>query len=96
MARNLKVSGDAQHDLDKIYDHSAAEFGIAQAGQYVDRILEALKLILAFPDAQPRLHPDSPARTYLSGSHRILYETTGDTVLILRILHVRQLPPGLD
>ena len=95
MARSLKISNAARRDLDDLYDYGAATFGYRQADKYAEQILDAFRLIAAFPAASPSFPPNARVRGYVCGSHRILFEDTGDTVLVLRVLHARQLPPDL-
>lgn len=97
MARKVKLSGAAFADIASIADYGGREFGLLAAENYRSALEEKLRLIAAFPEIGPSdpIRSDG-ARGLTAMSHRIIYRVEADHILILRILHVRQLPPGLD
>lgn len=92
----IKLSEQASLDLDEILFRSAVEFGIPAAARYRDKIAERLKLLAAFPEASSSVPEFSGVRSTVVQSHKLFYRIETDHILILRILHTRQLPPGLD
>lgn len=94
MALKIELSKTAQRDAREIFIRSAVDFGLNQANAYRADITRAASLLAEFPGAGTKT-PGGP-RAYTVKSHRLIYKVTGDSLLIIRILHVRQLPPGLD
>ena len=98
----LLLSEDADRDLDDIYIQSVDLFGVRQADQYIDGLLDTLDMIVAFP-RMARLRDDisPPVRAHAHQSHVIIYDVDdhGD-VLIVRIRHAhedwQQLSEGTD
>ncbi len=97
MARKIELSPAARVDIASIANYGATEFGIIAADQYREALEEKLRLIADFPEVgatDPML--GKGVRGLTAMSHRIIYRITKNNLLILRILHLRQLPPGLD
>jgi plasmid stabilization system protein ParE len=94
LALKIELTQAAQNDARQIYVRSAVDFGLNQAKAYRADITRAATLLADFPGVGTKT--PSGARTYRVKSHRLIYKASGDTLLILRILHIRQLPPGLD
>lgn len=84
----LELSRRAQSDLDDIRDYGVAEFGVERAVAYLDAVESAFRRILDFPE-MGAVHPTVRPLTRSLGcrQHRIFYEATGETILIIRILH---------
>lgn len=102
MARAIEYTDAAFADLEAIVYFGALNFGPAAALAYRGALLDAAKLIAAFPESAPVVHglPGAPSgavvRMRTVRSHRIAYLVTpGDAVRVLRILHARQAPPEL-
>lgn len=96
MARRIEFSPAALSDLDAIAYYGAMEFGIAAARRYVRALSDGLELLAAFPDSAPvYAWQGGKVRVRSIRSHRIVYVVQPDGgVLVIRILHARQLPPG--
>lgn len=96
MARRIRLSAAAVADIAAIAEYGAREFGLAAAERYRESLEEKLRLIAAFPEIGTE---DSTFATGTRGltamSHRISYQLADNDIVILRILHARQLPPGL-
>lgn len=96
MARKIELSPAARHDVRKIAAYGAAEFGFGATNRYREALEEKLRLIASFPEigpVDPLLGEDVRGLTAMS--HRIVYCARPDHILILRVLHALQLPPGL-
>jgi toxin ParE1/3/4 len=97
MARKIELSDAAFADIADIADYGGREFGLLAAEEYRSALEEKLRLITAFPEIGPSDPTDAKGTRGLTAmSHRIIYRVEADHIVILRILHVRQLPPGLD
>ena len=102
MKRAIEYTDAAFADLEAIAYFGALNFGVTAAIAYRGALLDAVKLIAAFPESSPVAHwlpgapPGAVVRVRTVRSHRIAYLVTpGDAVRVLRILHARQAPPEL-
>ena len=92
----LKLTEQAERDLDDIYVRGALDFGTRQAERYSDSLDACLELLAT----QPRMAPERtefarPVRIHPHGTHVVVYEIDGGDVLILRVLHQRSDWEGL-
>lgn len=92
MALQIRLTPDAEADIKSLYIHSALDFGLTQARAYRRLITQAVELLAEFPGIGPEIH--AGARAHTVKSHRIIYDTDENSLTVLRVLHVRQLPPG--
>ena len=92
MALQIRLTPDAEADIKSLYIHSALDFGLAQAKAYRRLITQAVELLAEFPGIGPEIC--AGARAHTVKSHRIIYEADDTSLTVLRILHMRQLPPG--
>lgn len=84
----LELSRKAQSDLDDIRNFSVLHFGVDRAIAYLDAFEATFRRILDFPEiGAPHFALNPAARTLGCQRHRVYYELSGDTVLIVRILH---------
>ncbi len=92
----LVLTNRARADYKAIRAYSLREHGAIQARRYRQRFQDALARLLDFPAIGKRLASSSSgSRTISVGRHLIVYRIEHETVLILRILHERQLPTGI-
>lgn len=94
MALAIEYSNAALADLAQLTRHGALEFGRAAARRYALTIRSAIGLAAEFPLAGQHVGGEVQAMT--SKSHRIFYRADATTLTVVRILHVRQLPPGFE
>ena len=97
MKRRIRLSAAAFADIAAIAEYGVREFGLAAADRYRDALEEKLNLIAVFPE----IGPEDPVfgagvRGLPAMSHRIIYQLGREDILIIRVLHARQVPPGLD
>lgn len=92
----LRLSDPARQDLEDIYAFSLDRFGEAQALRYFDRLISQLEQLVQFPRSgrHSRLL-SAQTRMLKMQSHFAAYQIRDDEILILRILHERQLPSGI-
>jgi toxin ParE1/3/4 len=87
----LEYSVDAVADIDAITAFSVEQFGKAVADAYLAGLEAACNQLRLYPEmaaTYPRLRP--AMRCLIYRRHRIFYRLTGETVLIVRILHHAQ------
>ena len=88
--RKLRLSRDADRDIEKIFDYGVERFGEAVAGKYRDGIKAAFTSLLAFPfSGRARGDIRQGVRSRAYESHIVFYTVDDASVLIIRVLHVR-------
>lgn len=81
----------AQVDLENIWRHGAATWGLDQADRYADGLFALFDLLADFPEmARERREFRPPVRIHSRGAHLVIYGTQGQGVEIIRILHAHQ------
>ncbi|MGJ3232473.1 MAG: type II toxin-antitoxin system RelE/ParE family toxin [Oceanicaulis sp.] len=95
MARRIKYADAALADLAQLTRYGAMEFGVDAARRYAMTVRSAVRLAAEFPLAGAAAG-DAAVRSITSKSHRIFYRADAESLTVVRILHVRQLPPGFE
>jgi toxin ParE1/3/4 len=91
--REIRVSVEAQNDLDEIATYSVRTWGWRQADVYLERIDECLELIAANPLIGRACDTiRSGLRRFEIGRHALFYTTEANGIFIVRVLHQRMLP----
>jgi toxin ParE1/3/4 len=90
MTLPLRISAQAQRDLEQIWAYSVANWGEEQAVQYVAQVRAALELLRTNPGLARSAEDIRPGlRKFTVGSH-VLYVRLGDRfVRLVRVLHGR-------
>lgn len=87
----LRLTPQAEADLEDIWLHGATEWSPDQADRYIDGIMAVFDLLCAMPGiARERTEFSPPVRIHPSGSHLVIYRNAGDHLDVLRILGGRQ------
>ncbi|WP_397416984.1 type II toxin-antitoxin system RelE/ParE family toxin [Phenylobacterium sp.] len=87
----LRLTAQADEDLDAVFLQGAERFGLAQADAYVEALLRTLDLIADFPRAaSERQEFDPPVRIYPYRSHVIVFRIESEEVVVVRIRHGRE------
>lgn len=87
----LRLTPQAETDLEDIWLHGATEWSPEQADRYIDGFMAVFSLLSAMPTvARERTEFIPPVRIHPTGSHLIIYRTEGDHLDVLRILGGRQ------
>lgn len=82
------LSLDAEIDLDNIWFYGVGKWGLKQADNYQDKLLEMIEYILSNPHiGKERENIKEGYRSYVIGSHTIYYRRCNDSIRVLRILH---------
>jgi toxin ParE1/3/4 len=87
----VQIRPQARRDLEAIWSWGAARWSHMRATRYLAALNDCIERIRQ----QPLLYPvrtGLPGATRLArtGSHFIAYRIVNDTILIVRVLHVRQ------
>ena len=88
MSKRLAVSRAAQSDINDIYDYTLANWGRAQADDYVTQLEQTLtavtagdKAVLSFAEWQPN------AGYMFVGKHTVFVLEEAGQLLVVRVLH---------
>ncbi|MFY7837662.1 MAG: type II toxin-antitoxin system RelE/ParE family toxin [Novosphingobium sp.] len=84
----LEQSCLAKADLESIFEYGLLHFGSDRVLAYLDHIQSRFQKLLDYPRSG-RIEPDLSGTTYSTSceAHRIYYELTDDTIVIVRVLH---------
>jgi toxin ParE1/3/4 len=92
--RRLELSGDADHDLDRLLTWGTARFGESVADEYFFSFQASFDLLCTHPFAGARYEEVAgDVRVFRHRSHRIFYLVEEDRLLVIRILHGRMDAP---
>ena len=92
----LVLSARARAEYKAIRTYSLREFGAPQASRYRQRFVETFERLLEFPEMGKAAEYIAPGmRRMPVGRHVVYYRQVRDAVLIVAILHERQLPHGI-
>lgn len=84
----LRITAPADHDIDELLVYGNKEHGARSADAYLMGLLEFLDQIPLNPlTAQVREEATPPVRLKVYRAHNVIYDITGDEVIVLRILH---------
>lgn len=84
----------AEDDLSAIADYTKAEWGERQAKEYAKEIRRKISFAAEYPgigSPLPGLPPDF--RRIPAGSHRIIYRQLDHRLVVVRIIHEREVIP---
>lgn len=85
-----RLTSASQQDLDDIFEHSVAEWGLSVALRYTDDLDAAFVTLASAPQRGQSCETIRPGYRRLGvGSHMIYYKATGYGVAVTRILHQR-------
>ena len=86
--RRLKLSKNADDDLNDILAYGSAAFGDEVTRQYFFGFDEALKMLREYPELAPRAwYLEGNIRCWSYRRHRIFYRYDDDMLYVGRILH---------
>ncbi|MFO6447506.1 type II toxin-antitoxin system RelE/ParE family toxin [Erythrobacter sp. NE805] len=94
----LVVRPAARQDLANIWSYTATTWSIEQADFYVGQIGAQMEKLLVFPEIGTPLEGLLTGyRKVRTGSHRIIYRTAEQQLIVVRIIHEREdVPDELD
>ena len=86
----IRLSLDADADLEDILNYSILHHGHDAAEAYLRKIHKTLERVFVFPGlGAPESDLHQGSRSIPAGEHRVYYRHDGDTVFVARILHKR-------
>ena len=81
----------AEQDLADIWIYGADRWGVNQADNYFDALVNLFDLLSEQPEiARLRDEFSPPVRIHPYGSHVVVYDTVGTGIAIIRVLHNRR------
>jgi toxin ParE1/3/4 len=84
----FKFTGKAEQDLATIIDHTLVNWGVAQAGKYVDGLEELAATLAQTPDiGKSRDDLDKGLIVFPYEKHLLFYRKERQGIVIVRILH---------
>ncbi|MCZ8207155.1 MAG: type II toxin-antitoxin system RelE/ParE family toxin [Aquidulcibacter sp.] len=87
----IKLTPQAEHDLENIWTYTATTWSVAQAESYIGHLSNTFDLIAHAPlIARERSEFTPPIRLHRHQSHLIIYRLVDDSLLIIRVLHMKQ------
>jgi toxin ParE1/3/4 len=87
----LRLTPQAERDLEAVWFYTADTWSVAQADRYVGELADTFDLICHNPMmARERLEFTPPVRLHRHASHLIVYRSDETTVLVIRVLHMKQ------
>lgn len=90
----LVVTQGARKNLQHIGRYTRQHWGPDQRERYLRNLEQAMERIRGFPDlGRVRDEVGVGVRSYVCADHVIYYRVDADTVIVLRILHVRMDTP---
>lgn len=88
--RRVRLSPQADSDLEAVAIYGIEQFGAAQADLYQDEMFKQFDLLAEYPRlGLPIPHPSRELYRFGYGSHVIIYSIEPDSLTIRRILHGR-------
>ena len=89
----VRLSEDADRDLDAIFDYGAAQWGIGRAATYLAMFDDQFSRLAEFPFLGT-LRPDisTGIRSLSLGSHILYFRSEAEILMIARVLHARMAP----
>ena len=93
----IELTAEADADLKSIAKSGAIEFGIRAARRYQAELNRTMDTLARFPSAGRSADEILPGhRIHPVRSHQIIYRIRENSALVIvRVLHARQLPPDV-
>lgn len=89
------ISPLAERDLIDIWHYSHAQWGEAQADEYLGDLDKGMQRLAGNPNrGASRAHVRQGYRVLSVKSHAIYYKVTAPVIHVIRVLHVRMDPDG--
>jgi toxin ParE1/3/4 len=91
----IRISLEAEHDLDAITEYTKATWGWRQADQYLAKLEGAIELLASQPSIGRACDSIRRGlRRFEIGSHVLFYCSDAEGILVVRVLHKQMLPLG--
>lgn len=87
----LKITPQADADIEEIWLYSAETWSVAQADSYLANFYAKFQTLTEMPQIgreYPNISP--PIRIYPIGRHFVIYQIEDDLLNIIRVLHQRR------
>jgi len=93
MTPQVRISLEAENDIDQIAAHTTGEWGLRQTDRYLSQLEDGLNLLAGNP-AMGRSCDSirKGLRRFEIGKHVVFYLAEPDGIFVVRVLHQRMLP----
>ncbi|MGB6745967.1 MAG: type II toxin-antitoxin system RelE/ParE family toxin [Terracidiphilus sp.] len=89
----VRISAEAERDIDQIAAYTTAEWGWRRADQYLAKFEEGFDLLAKNPSiGRPCESIRNGLRRFEISRHVVFYLIRTDGILVVRVLHQRMMP----
>ena len=89
----VRISGEAEADIDRIADYTTSTWGWRQTNQYLAKLEDGFDLLAQTPTIGRSCDSiRAGLRRFEIGRHVVFYLPESDGVLVVRVLHQQMLP----
>ena len=89
----VRISGEAETDIDRIADYTTSTWGWRQTNQYLAKLEDGFDLLAQNPSIGRSCDSiRAGLRRFEIGRHVVFYLPESDGVLVVRVLHQQMLP----
>lgn len=89
----VRISGEAETDIDRIADYTTSTWGWRQTNQYLAKLEDGFDLLAQNPSIGRTCDSiRAGLRRFEIGRHVVFYLPESDGVLVVRVLHQQMLP----
>jgi toxin ParE1/3/4 len=89
----VRISGEAEADIDRIADYTTSTWGWRQTNQYLAKLEDGFDLLAQNPSIGRSCDSiRAGLRRFEIGRHVVFYLPESDGVLVVRVLHQQMLP----
>ena len=89
----VRISGEAEADIDRIADYTTSTWGLRQTNQYLAKLEDGFDLLAQNPSIGRSCESiRAGLRRFEIGRHVVFYLPESDGVLVVRVLHQQMLP----
>lgn len=97
MSKILELRPSAEKDLEAIFEYTFDTWGWVQAESYQTLLFRAFSQLLDNPKlGSLSEHNERQYRRWKSGKHVIFYRETSTGIAVIRVLHERMIPKGMN
>ena len=87
---SVRLTPQAERDLEEIWLFSAQTWSLQQAETYVAALADTFELLRITPEMAPeRREISPPVRIHRHRSHLIVYRIETEVLLVIRVLHMK-------
>jgi toxin ParE1/3/4 len=89
----IRVSREAEADIDQIAAYTASSWGPRQADRYLDQLEDAFRIVAEYPHIGRSCESiDAGLLRFEVGRHVVFYRVATGGIRIVRVLHQQMIP----